>query len=51
MVRITSLSQSIKMVLKGRYKFGFLTEEIPHPPPGDSQDVFGKGKILSFKPY
>ncbi|TYK27008.1 uncharacterized protein E5676_scaffold901G00150 [Cucumis melo var. makuwa] len=30
-----SWSQSVKMVLKGRCKFGFLTEEIPRPPPGD----------------
>lgn len=27
--------QSVKMILEGRHKFGFLSREIPHPQPGD----------------
>lgn len=32
-----SWSQSVKMALEGRHKFGYLTVEIPKPRPGDSQ--------------
>ena len=37
-----SWSQSVKMVLEGRHKFGFLTGEIPRPPPSDPQERYWK---------
>ena len=37
-------SQSVKMIIEGRHKFGFLTREIPCPPPGDPQERYWKGE-------
>ena len=45
-----SWSHFVKMILKGHCKFGFLTEEVPRPPPSDSQEVSRKGRIASFGP-
>ncbi|KAA0035164.1 kirola-like [Cucumis melo var. makuwa] len=48
--------QSVKMVLEGRYKFGFLTGKIPRPPPNNPQDwkivwnCPSNGRILSQRP-
>ena len=39
-----SWSQSVKMVLEGRHKFGYLTGEIPKPRPGNPQERFWKGE-------
>ena len=34
----------MKLVLEGRHKFGFLTREIPHPPPENPQERYWKGE-------
>ncbi|KAA0041479.1 UBN2_3 domain-containing protein [Cucumis melo var. makuwa] len=39
-----SWSQSVKMVLEGRHKFGFMIGEIPRPPPSDPQERYWKAE-------
>ena len=42
-----SWSQLVKMVLKGRHKFGFLVREIPYPPPGDPQERYVRPRLIN----
>ncbi|TYK07134.1 RNA polymerase II C-terminal domain phosphatase-like 1 [Cucumis melo var. makuwa] len=47
---LLALSQSIKMILEGHHKFGFLTGEIPRSTSRDSQEQYWKEKLSGNEP-